>query len=112
MRCVADVSEDKVRAIRWGAFERVGFEREVSAMTTISDAVFSCEDLSAREQAVLWAYLTAPGFSATLGRDAERKYRRIAKKLGVTPGEALKEAHEYTVRLDFDSGTEVLRAAG
>ncbi len=110
MRCVADVSEDKVRAIRWAAFERVGFEREVSAMTTVSDAVFGCEDLSAREQAVLWAYLTAPGYAAALGRDAERKYRRIARRLGVTPGVA-EGACEFTVRLDFDSGTEVLRGA-
>jgi hypothetical protein len=110
MRCVGDVTEEKVRAIRLGAFERVGFEREVAAMTMVSDAVFSCEDVSARERALLWAYLTAPGFAATLHRDTERKYRRIAKGLGVTPGEALEEAHKFTARLDFDAGTEVLRA--
>ncbi len=110
MRCVADVTEDKVRAIRLGAFERVGFEREVSAMTTMSDAVFSCEELSVREQAALWAYLTAPGFGSTLHRNTERKYRRMAKLLRVTPG-APEGAHEYTVRLDFDSGTEALRGA-
>ncbi len=80
-------------------------------MTTISDAVFSCEDVSARDRAVLWAYLTAPGFAAGLHRNSERKYRRIAKRLGVTPGAALEEAHKFTVRLDFDAGTEVLNAA-
>jgi len=111
MRCVGDVNEEKVTAIRRGAFERVGYDREVSAMTTISDAVFSCEDVSVRERAVLWAYLTAPGFSASLHRDTERKYRRVAKRLGVTPGAALEEAHKFTVRLDFDGGIEVLGAA-
>jgi hypothetical protein len=73
--------------------------------------VFSCEDVSVREQAVLWAYLTAPGFARGLDRKTERKYRRIAKRLGVTPGAALEEAHKFTVRLDFDSGTEVLHVA-
>jgi hypothetical protein len=111
MRSVADVNEDKVVAIRLGAFHRVGYEREVSAMSTVSDAVFSCDDVSVRERAILWAYLTAPGFSSTLHRDTERKYRRIAKMLGVTPGAALEEAHKYTARLDFDAGTEVLSAA-
>ncbi len=111
IRVVADVNEEKVRAIRLGAFERVGYEREVSAMSTVSDAVFSCEDVSERERALLWAYLTAPGFAAGLHRNTERKYRRIAEVLGVTPGEALEDAHKYTARLDFDSGTEVLSAA-
>lgn len=111
MRCVGDVTEEKVERLRLAAFRRVNFDREVSAMTTISDAVFGCLDVSERERAVLWAYLTAPGFSASLHRNTERKYRRLAAALGVTPGAALDEAESFTARLDYDSGTEVLSRA-
>jgi hypothetical protein len=66
--------------------------------------------LSAVERAQLWAYLTMPGFAAELSPTTERKYRRLAMELGVAIG-ALDVQEAIVVRLDYNRGTEVVRAA-
>jgi hypothetical protein len=81
-------------------------------MSSIAERVqYETRDLRPVERAQLWAYLTMPGFAADLSPTTERKYRRIAARLGVAVG-CVDQAHDaIVVRLDFDRGTEVVRAA-
>ena len=112
VRQVADLGQENVERLRRATFERCSFERQVTAVATIAELVFSGEGLKPQEQAALWAYLTAPGYAARLHRNSERKYRRMARSLGVTPGIDLAEVEDrYSVQLDYDAGTELLRAS-
>lgn len=112
VRQVADLTEGKLIAMRRGMFERSCYDREVSAMATVADAVMTCEGLSSRERGQFWAYLTMPGFALRVSRNTELKYRRLAAHLGVVPERAMADVEaSVTVRLDFDRGTEVVRAA-
>lgn len=111
MRLVADVTEEKVRALTVSSFNRVGFDREVVGKSSVAEAVFGDNGLSPTVQARLWAYLTAPGMGARMSRPTARQYRRLAGELGVTMAAAVEEAADVVVRLDFETGREVLRVA-
>jgi hypothetical protein len=81
-------------------------------MSSIAERVqHETRDLRAVERAQLWAYLTMPGFAADLSPTTERKYRRIAQSLGVAVGSLELVEEAVVVRLDYDTGTEVVRAA-
>lgn len=111
MRLLCDLTEEKVRALTMASFERVGFGREVVGKASVAEAVFGDNGLSPRVQASLWAYLTAPGMAGRMHRETSAKYRRLAEGLGVTMAAAQEEAADVVVRLDFETGTEVLRVA-
>lgn len=111
MRKVCDITEEKVQRMTRSTFRLCAFDREVVGKASMSEKVFGCEWLSAREQAALWAFLTAPTFSGRFHRDTVRKYRRLAESLGVTMAAAEEEMPDVRVSLDFDSGTEVVRVA-
>lgn len=111
MRQVVDLTEGKVRAMTRASFHRVGFDREVVGKASVAEKVFGENGLSRRQQAELWAFLTAPGGPARLSRHARARYRNLAGDLGVTMAAARDEAADVVVRLDFDSGMEVCRVA-
>lgn len=114
VRCLRDLEETKMRALRRGMFHRTGYDREVAAGGRVADLVMSRDDLSAREKRELWCYLTMPGSGADpdFGKAAAAKYRRLAEEIGVTPFAAAEEARSAVLmRLDYDSGREVIRAA-
>ena len=69
------------------------------------------EPLTPTERAGLWTYLTVPEFEQELSRTTRRKYRGYAAQLGVTVGAEQVPSRALLVRLDFESGTEVVRAA-
>jgi hypothetical protein len=109
---VGDITPEKVERSSRGLFERSGFDREVAGVAAAADRVFSLEDASALEQAMLWAFLTAPGFASELSRPSRRKYRLLSEHVGLVVGQVLDvEAPPLMVRLDYDEGTEVLRVA-
>lgn len=110
MRNVADVTDEKVARLTRASFERVGFDREVVGRASVASAVFGCPWLSAQEMAQAWAFLTAPGYASSMSKPTRLKYRQVAARLGVTMAEAVEEAAPVFVRLDFESGREVLRA--
>jgi len=112
VRQLGDLEEHKLRALRRASFERYGFDQEVSAMATVADRVWTAEGLSERQRRELWCFLTMPGYQSRAARDVVRRYRQIARSLGVTPHAAMSEALcPLRVRLDYDNGKEVVRAA-
>jgi len=111
MRRVCDVTEEKVQRLTRSTFQLCAFDREVVGKASMSEKVFGCSWLSTKEQAGLWAYLTAPTFAKRFDRKTLRKYRRFAEQLGVTMAAADEEMPDVRVALDFDSGTEVVRVA-
>ncbi len=111
VRQIADINDEKVSRMTRALFERVGFHREVQGRASLSSTVFGCEWLSGREKAELWAFLTAPGRSESMAKSTRLRYRRIASQLGVTFTASDEDVAPVFVRLDFDSGREVLRVA-
>ena len=80
-------------------------------MTTIADRLLhELEDLKPAARGQLWAYLTLPGYAGLSAPMTERKYRKYAARLGVTPGRLDVDSQALMVRLDFERGTEVVRA--
>ncbi len=113
MRQVADITTEKVERLTRRTFERVGFDREVSGVADAAERVFSLEGWRADAKAGLWAFLTAPEYSAMVSRNTAQKYRQAAQELGLVVGQVLDgDQPAVTARLDFDSGTEVLCAVG
>jgi hypothetical protein len=109
---IADISQHKLDRLTHAMFRRCAFDREVSAMATVAESVRNYDGVSERERAALWAYLTMPGFGATIAPNTERKYRRIAKDLGMcVVGDLEVVAELYTMRLDYGAATEVITRA-
>jgi hypothetical protein len=109
---VADISSEKVGHLTQSMFERCAFNREVSAMASLADTIRTYESISERERAALWAYLTMPGFAGHLDSKTERKYRRIAKALGVAcVGDLEQVGDVFNMRLDYHRATEVIERA-
>jgi hypothetical protein len=111
VRLVADLEQAKLDRFTRAMFERCAFDREVGAAASVAESVRTFDGVSERERSALWAYLTMPGFAASIHPNTERKYRRIAKSLGLAVGALELAESAQVVRLDFDRGTEVLRAA-
>ncbi len=112
MRQVGDMTEDKVARLSRSVFKRVGFDREVSAMANVAQRIFDpANGLHTKEQAGLWAFLTAPAFRGTLSKNTATKYRRLSASLGLAPVVDVPDGEGVLVHLDYDRGTEVLRAA-
>jgi len=109
---VVDIDELKLRQWTRALFVRVGYEREVSSVTAISDLVCRSQ-LSPTEKRGLLGYLWERASGVDFGGSPHtvRKYERLARSLGVTlPREAL-DGRDVRVRMDFERGTEVARAA-
>lgn len=92
-------------------FERVGFDRAVSSKRGLYDAVRGA-GLSHTEAAGVWAYLTLPGWAATISKNSRTKYRRIAASFGYAPAYdgavvPVDQTDHRVVRLDYDAGTLV-----
>lgn len=112
IRTVCDITSEKVGTLTSAMFSRCAFDREVSAMASLAETITTYDGISERERAALWAYLTMPGFAGHLAPNTERKYRRIAKQLGVASVGNLQEVGTlYTMRLDYDTATEVIERA-
>ena len=111
MRVVGDMSQEKVSALCSASFSRVAFDREVVGRATVAERVFGGNGLSERVQAQLWVYLTAPGAAGRMHRNTAYKYRELAAQLGVTMAAAESECAEMCVRLDYESGRELVRVA-
>lgn len=116
MRQVGDITDEKVQRLTRVSFERVGFDREVRGRASLAAKVFGCEWLTRRQMVELWAFLSAPGCAESISKNARTRYRRYADRLGVafstmawdeTEGEVV----PMLIRLDFDSGREVVRCA-
>jgi hypothetical protein len=120
---VEDLDETKLRSLRKWMFNRVGFDREVVAVGRVQQLVFADVDpvtkvdrngMTKAQQRTLWAYLTAGqrGVDIGMSRHTKLKYRRLSEQLGITMSpEQLIDESRFTVALDFDRGTEILRAA-
>jgi hypothetical protein len=99
----------KVRGIGKAVFARCEYNRRVSSLSAMADAIWNLEDLKPAQKAVVWAALTAP--TASFSRSSLYRYRPLLQKLGVTPaaevlaGDLGYEAGE--VSLDYLSGLQV-----
>lgn len=92
-------------------FGRVGFDRAVSAKRGLYESI-AAAGLSHTEAAGVWAYLTLPGWAATVSKNSRTKYRRIAANLGYAPifdgaTVPVDQTEGRVVRLDFQSATLV-----
>ena len=113
VRQLMDLDEARVGAMCRAMFERVGFDREVQPMSNRLAELLNDADLSPREQAMLWTYLTGVphGLDLGLSRPTERKYRTLAEDLGVVMLAREYEGPRQTIALDYDRGREVCRVA-
>jgi hypothetical protein len=112
VRVVADVAEEKLRSLTRSAFVRCAFDREVATLTNIQQLILARADLKLNSRCMLLAYVTVPGVSSRMHRNQERRYRRLAADIGLTPAAGdVDTSAPGIVRLDFDEGREVLRAA-
>lgn len=114
---VSDITDERVQTMTARTFQRVGFDREVAGSAQLAVAINTATDvdgdpLSSREKRELVGYLAARamGIELDFSSNTERKYRRLAQRLGlVLTDDTLSES--FTARLDFQSGTQVLTAA-
>lgn len=87
---------------------------EVAAVDRVVEKVRR-SDLSAREQCTLLGLMLMRTSDAPveLHRQSVAKYDRLIRDLGVmlTPADVAGEGAPFLGRLDFETGTEVLRAA-
>lgn len=110
VRVVEDLHErgDALATIQRGWFERAGFDRQVAPRDVIGQLIRTCGE-SPRVQAMLWSYLTMPGFGADLSSNTRRKYRTMATDAGVTPAwfhaDDTVRPVAQVVGLDYDAGT-------
>lgn len=123
VRVLADLEDEKLERLRRWKFEQVGFDREVVAVGRVQEVVFQplvpgsktdANGLTKAQQRALWAYLTAGARGVDIGmsKNTLSKYRRLAADLGITlASEELLDEGRITLSLDYDRGTEVLRAA-
>ena len=113
VRWMGEVTQEKIERLGRVNFVRYGFDREVVGMASLSSKVFGAEGLSRFRQAMLFAFLVAPGFAGGLSKASRSEYRAMARELGVSmrPGDEVYGAEPVSVRLDFESGREVCRAA-
>lgn len=112
MRVIEDITEEKLSGLSRAVFDRVGFDREVSAAATVAERVFDPDNgLRWDVKGSLWAFLTAPAARAQLSKNTATKYRRLAADLGLAPVVEFADDEGLVVHLDFDRGTEVLRVA-
>jgi hypothetical protein len=112
MRTISEVTPEKVARMTRAAFERVKFDQEVSAMGEVAAAIMRHPDLSERERVtcVGYASLVGLGHTVPLAANTALKYRRVLEDLGLTPAR-LGDSESFTVRLDFEQGKAVYRAA-
>lgn len=110
VRAVDDLDDRKLWTLAQASFQRVGWDRRVEAMAEVVNLVMGVEGLTPRERRDLWAWLTMRplGGDPAFSRNIERKYARLAGALGVTVGASVSELPRATVRLDFESGREVV----
>jgi hypothetical protein len=85
----------------------------VVTLNTIQHQVLARDDLGLQTRLSLLAYITVPGVSARMNRKQERRYRTLAAAMGLTAivGDFDSRAEAGFVRLDFENGREVVRAA-
>jgi len=97
-------------ALTRGMWERCGMDRKVCSSSKAAKVIGGARGLSEAEKYGLLGYLTgrAAGWSCHLHRHTVRKYEKLAKGLGIVMQAADVETLAYSVRLDFDSGREVL----
>lgn len=118
MQDVTPFADNVVRLgwLRRQMFGWAGFDREVSALARVTEAVLSDPELSNRERATCLGYFLLASQGHEVGRlfssNTQRKYERVASTLGlVLDGTAPTEAGTFVARLDYDQGVEVVHAA-
>ena len=83
-----------------------------SSVSRLVHVVTECDELSDHDQTMFLGYLMqqAAGREPALSRTTLAKYRRLQRALGIV-GADLAETVEVVRRLDWETGTEVLRVA-
>jgi hypothetical protein len=112
MRSLADVTEVKVERLRRAYFDKVGFGREVVGMGSLVSSVAATAQLSERERLLFlgWMLTRSVGGFAALDVKTERKYRSVAKELGISLAPGAVDCG-VTVRLDYERGCEEITVA-
>ena len=102
---LADVTEDKMLTLSRATFTEMGFGLAAASPHTILHLIRSA-GLKPQEQAALLYQLIcdAQGLATGANATTERKYRRLAHTLGAQLAD---DAPPNTVRLDWETGTEV-----
>lgn len=116
IRQVADLDEQRLRALTVGMFERVGFGHEIVSLDTALGRVRAA-GLSRQTENGLVNYLFSRGAGIQPRGSANtlRKYRRAAEKIGVLALDVVRITEGTPVRLDYCAGrlvTTDLQAAG
>jgi hypothetical protein len=106
---------ERLGGLRRSMFGWAGFDREVSALSRVTEKVLLDGELSDRERVTALGYflLVAQGVQvdSLMSRNTQRKYRRIAEELGMClDGDGVDQG-TFVAQLDYDGGREVIRAA-
>jgi len=110
---LSDLADDaKVVELTMNRWDWSAMGVEVSARQRVIEEV-QRSDLSQREQVSFlgWLMLQAEGIASPMSSSTLAKYRRLTRELGVVLGpENVDQATQFTARLDFIEGREVLCA--
>jgi hypothetical protein len=106
--CLGDLTDQGAQALARNRFDLVRYGTSVEGRSRLA-AILNDSGLSVREQRGLVTYLACDflGVDTGMSDNTERKYRRLATKLGIVANLHLGEM--ATQRLDFDQGTAVLK---
>lgn len=111
---VGDLNTESVGQLAANRWEWSGMGLEVSGTEEAVEKVMRCEWLSAAEQRGLlgWLMIVSAGRESPLSKHTAAKYRSAARALGITLSTDLfGDGGGFVVRLDWETGREVLRAA-
>lgn len=112
MEQLRDVTAEHVMDLTAYRWEWSACGMEVQGVDAVIEKVLRSELSPARQQRLLGVLmLKARGYGADLGRRQEREYERVIRELGVVLSPGALEDSGFTARLDYEMGTEVLRAA-
>jgi hypothetical protein len=110
---VNDITTDRLEALAMNRFDWSGMGVEVTVADEVVERVLR-SDLSGADQRGLlgWLLMASVGKESPMSSRTAAKYRAAARRLGIALDPAMFEGGEaFRARLDWETGTEVLRVA-
>lgn len=113
IKSLSDINTQSVEHLASNRWEWSAMGTEVTATDEVVERVMRSGLSPSVQQSLLgWMLMTAKGKQPSMGFQKAAKYRRIARQLGVTlAADLFDDGNAFVARLDWESGTEVCRAA-
>jgi hypothetical protein len=110
---LSDINTQSINHLASNRWEWSAMGTEVTATDEVVERVLRSGLSPTVQQGVLgWMLMTAKGHHTVMGKQKAAKYRRIARDLGVAlSADLFDDGNAFVARLDWESGTEVCRAA-